>query len=246
MSLKHRPSSLSALRQRPGLLVRGVGGIAIIGLAVLASLSNGSPASSVGGVESPTLHLKPGNFLFDLVHDRAARYVKTRPQLAAPASTIPEPCFVAPAMHQHLDRDCYLKMAALHEAELKADALSPYCYGRSDGSQPLLFHTLSMDQVPVSLQLLTNSFLATQCCDATLFIWLTPAAKLMMDQNKTEPSIPPEHAHRIVFKELSVEAEWASLAADFPEVNATAAAAMLDFADIRFRANWARLLLLYK
>ena len=104
---------------------------------------------------------------------------------------------------------------------------------------------VSMDGVHRSIQLLVSSFVATQCDDAVLWIWLTSTARTAMEGNRTTPSVPSGLAHRVVFKELDVAAEWALIRSDFPDVNATAAAHMTSFLDIRHQANWARLLITY-
>ena len=168
-------------------------------------------------------------------------------RLAAPApAQLPEECRVTQGWHMDQDRACYFAMLDLYTAETARDPLAPYCFGDSDGSVPLLVHTVVLNTVPPAMALLINSFLATQCCDAELWIWVTAGALAAMEGNKSTPAYPSGHAHRVHWKLLDVDAEFQSLRDDFPDINATAAARMRDFNDVRFQANWARLLVGYK
>ena len=210
-------------------------------------------SNSASGGAAPLLQAPPDRprLFYELLQGKAS-YLCTADSTVYPEPVLPKGCFNSAAMKTDMDRECYQGMAATYEAETAADELAPFCFGssllplRADGLPPLLFHTISMDGVYRSMQLLVNSFLATQCDDAVLWVWLTPSARSGMLANKTTPSVIPGLEHRIVYKELSVRGEFQAMRGDFPDVNDTAAAAMSEFSDIRHEANWARLLITYK
>ena len=130
------------------------------------------------------------------------------------------------------------------------DPHAPYCWGfsgRDAASEPLLFHTLVLTGVGPQAPLLLWSFLATQCCDAVLWVWLAPAAARNLSAAGGPPiTLPPHMAHRVVFQPFDAAAEWAAVAGDFPAANDTALAALNGFTDIRYTSDWARQVLLYR
>ena len=172
--------------------------------------------------------------------------------LAAPPSALPQACIGHAGFRPERDAECYLA----REAHALASAPDPtaadeqhMCWGFA-GSRSL-FHTIILGTPPPATRLLIQSFLATQCCDATLHVWL-PASELRAQTGAAStgadaalPVIPPHHVGRVVYRELDVVALFAAVRDDFPDVNDTAAASMMDFPDQRYRANWARLLVLY-
>jgi hypothetical protein len=79
-----------------------------------------------------------------------------------------------------------------------------------------------------------------------LWFWLAPQAARNMSATGPPIALPPELAHRVVFKPFDAAAEWAPVAADFPAANETALAALNGFTDIRFTSDWARQLLMYR
>jgi len=163
--------------------------------------------------------------------------------IAPPAAALPPICVVKPAYHSWRDRDCYVEMEALRAAETRN---APLCWGVSgNASQPLVFHTVSLSALPSALPLLVDSFLATQCCDAVLNVWVDARVLAAARAAGSLPPVQPNHAGRVLYRALDVDALFESVRGDFPDVNSTAAARMKDFADIRFRANWARILVLY-
>ena len=165
--------------------------------------------------------------------------------VAPPATALPPICVVKPSFHPWRDRDCYLESERTFLEEYSRDVRAPYCWGSSGDSSPVVFHTVALSDLPSATPMLIDSFLATQCCDAVLWLWV---AGPVLDAARAEGRLPPvplAHAHRVQFRTLDVAALFADVRDDFPDVNDTAAAAMLEFEDIRFRANWARILILY-
>ena len=165
---------------------------------------------------------------------------------APPAAALPPDCTDGQGLHIGDDLRCYFGVANLTRAESETDPRLPYCWGDSgDRDSRLLFHTAAVTGLPNATVLLLHSFFATQCCDAVMWFWLPPGV--------TAPdwilaAIPPAHAHRIVWKPLVMEAEWAAVADDFPYANASTLAAMAawEAIDLRFYTDWIRLLLMYR
>jgi hypothetical protein len=100
----------------------------------------------------------------------------------------------------------------------------------------ILFHLILLtgfgEQAPMTLV----SWLATQCCNAKLWVW----SSTPVNTSGVDRYIPEAHRHRIVYKHLDVYAEWASISADFPDINATLVDKMLLFLDIRYVSDFIR------
>ena len=182
-----------------------------------------------------------------------AKFEWTRQQPAAaciapPALSLPDECYDELGFHAQYDMECFRAIAEYTAGEMFPPH-TPLCWGYSDrnGTQePLVFHTLVLtatisDQAP----LLLWSFLATQCCDAVINVWLAPNAY----QNTSRPAmdIPAHHAHRIVYKLYDAAAEWAAVKDDFPEFlhNQSAVTAMTAMPDLRYHSDWARMVIMY-
>lgn len=108
-----------------------------------------------------------------------------------------------------------------------------------------MFHTLSLTPIPEQVPLLLWSFLATQCCDAVLYVWLPPEIFRAFDASSPPIAVPAHHAHRIRYMAYDAPAEWAKVAGDFPAHNQSAMDAMTSHADLRFHSDWARMVLMY-
>ena len=176
------------------------------------------------------------------------RYRGPSQALAPPAAPLPSACIGTAGFHIERDVECYLaaEASARAEASSSTSADVPYCFGDSGMLDSTLFHTVILDDAPpAATRLLVMSFLATQCCDAVLWVWLPQGMTSRVGVDEALPLPPANHEGRVVYKETSVAALFADVRDDFPDVNDTAAAAMENFKDIRFRANWARILILY-
>lgn len=177
---------------------------------------------------------------------------------APPPSHFPAICLAEAAAFPALDWECYETVRRQTAAEVAADPHRPLCWGYDDVTAAglpagaytppsrLLWHTILLTAVPVALPLPIFSFLATQCCDAVLWVWYAPAVPLPADPHAAL-GIPAHQRHRVVFKPLALRAMFESVAGDFaPEaVNLTTLARMESFADIRYVADWARILVMY-
>ena len=199
------------------------------------------PASAVVSVASPS-HAAPWQSATEQrphVPDRT---------LAGQPFELPATCLVRPNFEPLRDRDCYVELERRFLEDAAANPTAPFCWGyaSSNVSKTLYFHTIALTSLPATMPLIVNSFLATQCCDAVLWIWVN--ASVIGSAAATSEllaNVPPHHAARIVVRTLDINAEFLAVQDDFPDINASSVAAMLDPTDVRFRANWARLLVLY-
>jgi len=183
-----------------------------------------------------------------LPRDASGVVVGTSRVVAPSARPLPPSCRVRVGFHIEEERDCYLALEQDYLADVAQDPTKPFCWGAGNataGAAPSVFHTVSLSGLPSAFPLLVDSFLATQCCDAELWVWVDGGVLAAARAAGSLPPVPPGLASRVVYRALDVDALFESVRGDFPDVNSTAAAAMKDFADIRFRANWARILVLY-
>lgn len=174
--------------------------------------------------------------------------------VALPARALPPICLKEQQYDKEADWACYADGVQRLQAAVEAEGPgAPYCWGTSglpragSAGGPLLFHAVVLKHLPNSSELHIASFLATQCCDARLIYWVSPPTLLASEQlARLRARIPPQHAHRIEFALLDLDAEWAAVAADFPEANATTLARLTGRADLRYISDWARLLLMWR
>ena len=158
------------------------------------------------------------------------------------AWSLPPPCIQSLHSSSALDTQCYLATRSHGDDRV--------CTGRS--GRPLLFHTISFaSELPAQAALFVYSFLATQCCDATLTVWTRPGSTTPVAASGLASLSP-----RVEFKELHVESEWGKVSAGL-HVNASSAAWLLaqpwpsaaaaagDLDSTRFLIDWLRILLLY-
>ena len=167
-------------------------------------------------------------------------------QIAQAALILPEPCMDDLGFSADRDMDCFREIAAWTAGELSPPHTA-LCWGyssRGADEEPLVFHTLVItDEIPSQAPLMLWSFLATQCCDAVLNVWLGP--KAFSNSARAAMDIPTHHAHRIVYRLYDGAKEWASVKEDFSAHNQTAVDAMTSMPDLRFHSDWARMIIMY-
>ena len=157
--------------------------------------------------------------------------------LPAPPPPLPPTCIDTEGIHLADDEACYHALASASTA--------PYCHGRSSLPGPHVHHTAALTPLPPSFTLFLHSFLATQCCDAVLWLW-APAPLLPGVASFVAEHAPPTLAgDRIVVKLLDLDAQWGLVAADFPDTNSTQLARMTSFTDIRYVSDFVRVVLMY-
>ena len=177
-------------------------------------------------------------------HAATSASTTTSPQKASrPLGPLPLSCLDDGALTVANDVACYMSQARAVEAALVEDPRSPYCWGRG-GQSPLLVQTAALTTLPPGFALFLHSFLATQCCDAVLWLWV-PAHLKDGVEAFVRHFVPPLAAHRVVVKELSLSIEWAGIAGDFPGVPATAVVQASTWKDLRFVSDFYRLVLMY-
>lgn len=210
--------------------------------------------------------------------------------MARPALTLPGSCWGDLGYNKTRDAECYWTMDAVFQRERSVEEEMPYCWGRdggeggaagivaagagaaagattgpgtATGKPGLLLHTLLLSPKPLkTLRLLYWSFLATQCCDAVLWVWVAPEVMAEAVAHLEGLKLPTTAASRLqlrawdaatAFEELAGGASpllplssWMLDAADGGGVKAAtaAAAALAGAASMPARALWARLLLL--
>ena len=180
------------------------------------------------------------------------------------ALAFPSVCLQRGGFVQAHEVACYTAVEAQFESLVAVDETAPFCWGNGagdlgapialavndtppavvPGAPRLLFHTIALTGVPpLTTALLLNSFLATQCCDAQLWFWVSAGETIP----PALPGfvVPPGHEGRIVWKVFDPVAEWAAVAGQFSPAHSARVAAMTNYSDVRLGANWARLLLLY-
>ena len=185
-------------------------------------------------------------------------------EISVPSWPLPEACRVPMPWDAERETLCYNQVAAL-----TAEHGDYHCMGSSDhldeegSDEHLVFHTLSLgESIPPSAALLLYSFLATQCCDAQLHVWMRPGSVASVGgPMSTLFSLNAAHGgHRLVFKELSMEEAWEPVREEMEAagVNASIAVALLaepwpaadvsasPFGPARFLSDWLRLLVLYE
>ena len=165
--------------------------------------------------------------------------------VAPPPVSLPGPCYDSLGLNRSRDAACYFESEALFNAELDADEHGPFCWGHSGWDYrppphaPLLFHAVVVDMrgsMGQFADLLVNSFLATQCCDATLWLWADAGS---VDALTLAVEASSElHAGRVEIKRLNLGSEWDAVAPDFAAagVNASKVAVL---AEVRRRGNTA-------
>lgn len=186
------------------------------------------------------------------------RSTASSPRAGGATAVVPAPPRLPPAClrdgggwNDVLDAECYFAVANETLRQLAADPRRPFCYGVSGlvaapgRGHPLLFHTAALTGLPPTTPLLLHSFLATQCCDAELWFWLPASLLRSPSVLAAAAALPPHQAHRVVWKVLDLELEWAAVAADFPRANASTARAMGSWEDLRFTSDWVRVLIMY-
>ena len=177
-----------------------------------------------------------------------ARQPSDASQIAPPELPLPDACYDDLGFHVDRDMDCFSSVAS-HTCDELFPPHTPLCWGysgRNETQEPLVFHTLVLTPaIPHQTPILLWSFLATQCCDAMINVWLAPAAY----KNSSRPvmDIPAPHAHRIVYRLYDAAAEWAAVKGDFPEFlhNQSAVTAMTAMPDLRYHSDWARMVIMY-
>ena len=162
----------------------------------------------------------------------------------------PQECYSEREFDPLLDEQCFNVVKNLTRQEMAADPTRPLCWGYDDldareGLDPerprMLYHTIALTGMPSSIVLPLWSFLATQCCDAVLWFWVGHNVSIPAENF----GIPPYLAQRIVYKRLDLDAMFESVRADFPPVPKNVTDALQGFTDIRYVADWARLLIMY-
>lgn len=165
-----------------------------------------------------------------------------------PEGTLPDACYNGLGWAKREDAVCYFEVAQA-QAQAQAQAADPHanlCWGysgRKNNEEPLLFHAMVLTGFGSQMPLFIWSFLATQCCDAVLNVWLGP--KAFSNSARAAMDIPTHHAHRIVYRLYDGAKEWASVKEDFSAHNQTAVDAMTSMPDLRFHSDWARMIIMY-
>ena len=180
--------------------------------------------------------------------------------VARPPVPLPPVCVNSLGYNKSGDAECYWVMDTLFQREAAVDANHAFCWGASSAeaaaapaaaSPPLLFHAVLVDMNPAPLlPLLYWSFLATQCCDAVLWVWAAPGEVLAAaTAHLATLNLPPAAARRVVFQPYEAAGLWARAKAAMPPALLPsgaddAAAAMPHHTKVRERASWARALVL--
>jgi hypothetical protein len=178
--------------------------------------------------------------------------------VAYPAAALPWSCHSKLGYNKTGDAECYWSMDAVARREASLHERYSMCWGRSGanasaataaarGAPPLLYHTVLVDALPPTFPLTLWSFLASQCCDAQLWVWVAPGVAT----GDAETGVPAALlAGRVVFKQLDLGAAWREVKPLLPADTRDAAdadaraAAFAAAPAVQARANWARLLLL--
>ena len=179
------------------------------------------------------------------------------PGVAWPPITLPATCFSGLGYNKTADAECYWTMDAVFQQERALEPDYPYCWGRSTAASdavaassppPLLFHTILVSPTVLpTLPLLYWSFLATQCCDAQLWLWTAPPMMTNATASLATSGLPAGYAERIVLKELDLQREWAQARQHYTATDPgadEAAAALSSLAGPPGLTDWAKLLLL--
>ena len=189
---------------------------------------------------------KPMQLTSAAVHNVPA--TESQPPLAHAPLPLPKACVGGIQFDASRESACYFASVEQHREMTARDVREPHCWGRGgNGSDALLLHTVTLTRLPNATALLLDSFLATQCCDSVLWLWVTrgaydTVAGVLLDADARGW----RGSRRVVLRLLDIDAEFASIREDFSDVSDADAAAMQNFSDVRFRANWARILILYK
>jgi hypothetical protein len=145
------------------------------------------------------------------------------PGVAWPPLALPAVCFNGLGYNKTADAECYWLMDAIHQRETALEPHYPLCWGRSrpkdapaSPAEPLVFHVLALPPAPAppnALRLLVWSLLATQCCDAALWLWAPPDGGALNNVTAAVAALglPPAHGARIVVKPLDVPSLWAAV-----------------------------------
>ena len=248
------------------------GAVAAAAAAAASTAAAARPTKSQLG--SRPLTARSSNALFAGFAADAKAALPTRPPLssvggvavAPPAPPLAPHCFDSLGFNRTRDAYCYFESAAGFDAELAADEHGPYCWGHSGreagggntgaaSARPLLFQTAVIRPREGSVnvgRLLTHSFLATQCCDAQLWIWVG-GDHFAAFSAEFGAALGSSSNPRLVIKRYDAEAEWAGVAPDFPGSNTSTLAHLAGGSvgvakaedEMASAAEWARLLLLY-
>ena len=162
-------------------------------------------------------------------------------------STLPHACLDNAGLNWNRDAECYFTLASEVEAALAENPWGPYCWGSSGVAPPepaLLVHAATLTPLPPGFPLYIHSFLATQCCDAVMWMWV-PAPLMDSVRAQLEEVVPSHAVHRVLLKEMDLASEWGNVASDFPSLNATSVAAVAEWEDLRFITDWWRMLVMY-
>jgi hypothetical protein len=136
---------------------------------------------------------------------------------AASSAGLPPVCLANPRFDVAREMRCYAAVAAAAGAGRACAAGSA-----PSGAAGQELHTLSTGEaLPVEAALMLWSFLATQCCDVSLTVWMRPGSLRSLETPEWKAAFSPPAAagaHRVRFRELDLPSELASVAADVQEV----------------------------